>query len=448
MIYDAYLGAVGSIFLLNAVQWSLFRDWIYGLFTFQTLLWFSYAILQGMNLNQFQGVAVHTATNGLIIVSYLELVHRLFGETQTKRRLEPWFRWVQLGLLGYILVEVCLLLITREHWLDSLLHRYLGLVFWSVLTFSCAVGIWVAADRRDAVGRFFIGGSILLMLNEAQIVYYHLGLFLNLQTFHTDSQRELAGQFIVGGFIAELLCFSLCLVFRQRQLAVAQAVQKARAEDQLVQQRLESELSVRRLEQEKTDVQLRALQAQVNPHFLFNSLNSLSSLIDDEPARAGQFVNQLSLVYRYLLKANDQPLTTVASELDFIESYYHLLKTRYGVGLTLSVNVDAHYQSHLLPPLTLRLLVENAAKHNVTSSKRPLAIAIFTDVAGHLIVQNNLQRKNTRVLSNGVGLSTITAQYQNLRQPAPLVDEENNLFTISLPLISPITTAEATYVAK
>ncbi|GAB3490359.1 hypothetical protein GCM10027341_02000 [Spirosoma knui] len=438
MIYDAYLGAVGSIFLLNAVQWSLFRDWIYGLFTFQTLLWFSYALLQGMSLTQPQGVALHAATNGLIVVSYLELVHRLFGELHpVKRRLAPWFRWVQLGLFLYLVLEVSFILVSPEHWLDTLPHRYLGLMFWSALTLSCAVGIWVAAGRRDAIGRFFIGGSILLLLNEAQIVYYYLSLFLKLETYHSNSERDLAGQIIVGGFIVELLCFSLCLVFRQRQLAVAQAVEKARTEDQLVQERLETELSVRRLEQEKTDVQLRALQAQVNPHFLFNSLNSLSSLIEDEPERAGQFVDQLSLVYRYLLKANDQPLTTVASELDFIKSYYHLLKTRYGAGLDLAVNVEPQYQTQLLPPLTLQLLVENAVKHNVTSPKRPLAIAIFTDTEGHLIVQNNLQRKNTRVLSNGVGLSTITTQYQKLQQSAPLINEDNNLFSISLPLIKP-----------
>ena len=182
------------------------------------------------------------------------------------------------------------------------------------------------------------------------------------------------------------------------------------------------------MEQEKTDIQLRALQAQVNPHFLFNSLNSLSSLIDDEPQRAGQFVDELSIVYRYLLKANDQALTTLAGELDFIQSYYHLLKTRYGSGLDLTIQVKADHLTRLLPPLTLQLLVENAVKHNVTSPKRPLSLAIFTDEAGYLIVRNNLQRKQVRVLSNGVGLSTIASQLRNLGQSAPGIEEEGGFF--------------------
>lgn len=280
MIYDAYLGAVGSIFLLNAVQWSLFRDWIYGLFTFQTFLWFSYALFQGMGLTEPQGIAVHAATNGLILICYLELVHRLFDGERSKRHLGPWFRPVQAGVAVYILVQVGLLLIIPDRWQYTAANRYLGLMYWSVLMVSCLMGIWVAAGRRDAVGRFFLAGSLLLMLNEAQIVYYFISLFVNIPTYHTAAERDVSGQIIVGGFIVELLCFSLCLVFRPRQLAVTQAVAQTRVEEQLVQERLEAELSVRRLEQEKTDVQLRALQAQVNPHFLFNSLNSLSSLID------------------------------------------------------------------------------------------------------------------------------------------------------------------------
>lgn len=125
-------------------------------------------------------------------------------------------------------------------------------------------------------------------------------------------------------------------------------------------------------------------------------------------------MNELSVVYRYLLRANDQQLTTLSGELDFIQSYYHLLKTRHGSGLNLLVRVEDGYERQLLPPLTLQLLVENAVKHNVTSSKRPLTVEILTDKRGFLTVRNNLQRKNTRVLSNGVGLSTITTQYQQL----------------------------------
>lgn len=186
--------------------------------------------------------------------------------------------------------------------------------------------------------------------------------------------------------------------------------------------------------------QLDALKQQVNPHFLFNSLNVLDSLIEDNPAQARVFLEELSTVYRYLLRSNrsdgpEQHLTDLASELDFIDSYYHLLKTRLGDGLQLKVDIDDHYQHYKLPPLTLQLLVENAFKHNIVLPDQPLVIAIRTDQAGNLLVQNNVQRKSVRVASNGVGLNNILTKYRILNQPTPTIREENGRFEVTLPLI-------------
>ena len=450
MIHDFYLGAVSAIFLLNAVQWSFSRDWIHGLFTFHPFVWLLLALVQSMPFTEPYFLAVHTGGDGLILISYLEMIRRLFGGQRTQSQSEPWVRPVQLGIMAYVLVEVGLLLTIPDRWLSAPVYPYVSLLYWSTLTACCAVGIGIAARHRKAIGWFFAVGSFLLMLNEAQSVYYFFTrVFLNGPVAPSEATMHVIQQIIIGGFIVKLLCFSLCLVFWQRKMAVARAVALTRTEEQLVQERLEAELTQQQLEQEKTQVQLRALQAQINPHFLFNSLNSLSSLIDDDPERAGQFVNELSVVYRYLLRANqvtgvaateqDQNhlLTTLASELAFIESYYHLLRTRYGTGLNLVVSVDSRFQHQLLPPLTLQLLVENAVKHNVTSLKHPLTVEIFADKDGYLIVRNNRQRKQTRILSNGVGLSTIAAQYINLQQPAPEVSDENDQFTVRLPLITP-----------
>ncbi|MBD2757883.1 sensor histidine kinase [Spirosoma validum] len=277
--------------------------------------------------------------------------------------------------MAYTFLEVGLLLLAPARWLPTVIYPYVSLVYWSTLAGCCAVGIRIAARHRNAIGWFFATGSFLLMLNEAQSVYYFVTrLFLDGPPRPSPSTMALIQQLIIGGFIVKLLCFSLCLVFWQRRMAVAWALAQARIEDQLVQERLQADLVLQRLEQENSHMQLRALQAQVNPHFLFNSLNSLSSLIDEEPDRASQFVDRLSVVYRYLLKANDQPLTTLGKELDFIRSYYQLLKTRYGDGLTLTVRVEEGAESKLLPPLTLQLLVENAVKHNSTLTQQPLWI--------------------------------------------------------------------------
>jgi sensor histidine kinase YesM len=182
--------------------------------------------------------------------------------------------------------------------------------------------------------------------------------------------------------------------------------------------------------------QLEGLKQQVNPHFLFNSLNSLSSLIDVDPERAEQFIEELSSVYRYLLQTNTNELTTLETELRFIQSYYHLQRTRYGNGLSLQTEIADHYLSLLLPPLTLQLLVENAIKHNIVAADQPLHIIIQTTDTGQLQVINNLQLRQTRILSNGVGLVNIATKYQLLghgQLEAGIVDER---FVVTLPLLT------------
>ncbi|WP_128547338.1 sensor histidine kinase [Larkinella soli] len=184
--------------------------------------------------------------------------------------------------------------------------------------------------------------------------------------------------------------------------------------------------------------QFESLKSQVNPHFLFNSLNSLSSLIADEPDRAEQFVDEMAKVYRYLLQTNESALTSLEAELDFIQSYYHLLKTRYGSGIQLEVSGVDSYLDYQLPPLTLQMLVENAVKHNVIHANKPLLIEIRTTQVGRLVVRNNLQRKTGRVASNKVGITNIVAKYRLLSQSDPIVSADDQYFTVTLPLLNPV----------
>ncbi|GAB2595293.1 sensor histidine kinase [Spirosoma areae] len=181
--------------------------------------------------------------------------------------------------------------------------------------------------------------------------------------------------------------------------------------------------------------QLDALRQQVNPHFLFNSLNSLTALIDEDPKQAGAYAEELSSVYRYLLRCNETPLVSLASELAFIDSYYHLLKTRHGDSLRLVTRIVPGLEVRQIPPLTLQLLVENAVKHNVILPDQPLIIALTTDERQRLIVSNNKQPKPRRALSNGVGLSNILSKYQMLHQPAPIIEDDGCEFRVILPLV-------------
>lgn len=189
------------------------------------------------------------------------------------------------------------------------------------------------------------------------------------------------------------------------------------------------------LEKVNLQSQLEALKQQVNPHFLFNSLNALGTLIEEDPKQASVFLEELSTVYRYLLRSNDQNLITLAAELEFIHSYMHLLKTRYGLGLNWVINVDTVHKNYQIPPLTLQLLVENAVKHNIILPEEPLTITIYTNPLHQLVITNNLQRKNARIHSNGVGLNNILTKYKMLGQTLPTVHENETQFAVFLPLI-------------
>jgi sensor histidine kinase YesM len=181
--------------------------------------------------------------------------------------------------------------------------------------------------------------------------------------------------------------------------------------------------------------QYDSLKQQVSPHFLFNSLNSLSSLISIDPAQAEKFVEEMSEVYRYLLQSNQDELTTLGRELDFIKSYVHLLKTRFGEGLQVEIDVAEGLQQCHIPPLTLQLLVENAVKHNETSTTSPLYLRIFSQGNDRLAVVNNLQRRTITLPSAKVGLANVIARYRLLSYPYVEIRETETEFTVLLPLI-------------
>ncbi|RNI22688.1 sensor histidine kinase [Rufibacter latericius] len=196
--------------------------------------------------------------------------------------------------------------------------------------------------------------------------------------------------------------------------------------------RLAEELKKRNLQS-----QLESLKNQVSPHFLFNSLNSLSGLIEEDPKRALRFVDELALIYRYLLQSNEKELITLNQEIEFIEAYFYLLKTRFEEGVSLSIDVLPELRACLLPPLTLQILVENAVKHNVISEATPLHIRIYANDLQHLVVENNLQKRKSSVASNKMGLVNVAAKYHLLNQSEIAIQETDALFQIQIPLISP-----------
>ncbi len=198
--------------------------------------------------------------------------------------------------------------------------------------------------------------------------------------------------------------------------------------------RVESEKE--QLQKITIESQLHALQAQVQPHFLFNSLNTLSALTIKDSQKAEAFVMELSSVYRYLLHNSQHRLTTLREELDFIHSFLHLLETRFEDGLFYNIEVPPEYLSYQIPPLSLQVLIENAVKHNIFSEKDPLQLSIYVENE-KLVVANTLRKKPKPAASAGFGLSNIIARYALLQKEEVEIIEDHAMFTVQLPLLKP-----------
>jgi tetratricopeptide (TPR) repeat protein len=190
------------------------------------------------------------------------------------------------------------------------------------------------------------------------------------------------------------------------------------------------------LEKQQLHNEIALLRTQVNPHFLFNSLSILSSLVNTDANLAEQFIQQLSRSYRYILEQKDQSLVSLQTELDFIQAYSFLLKIRFGNKLLLRVEVPNHLlESCKIAPLTLQLLIENAVKHNQMSEKTPLEIMIRTESDQTLVVQNGIQMRTTAVHSTGIGLQNIKDRYALLSNLPVWAGATENTFMVKVPLL-------------
>jgi LytS/YehU family sensor histidine kinase len=188
------------------------------------------------------------------------------------------------------------------------------------------------------------------------------------------------------------------------------------------------------LERHYVASQLEGLRNQVNPHFLFNSLNTLIYLIPEDADKAVNFVQKMSKVYRYVLESRDSKLILLEEELEFLHAFIYLLKERFGDNLQVELrNLDLRPGTAIVP-LTLQMLFENAIKHNVISTEKPLTIEVFFE-HDHLVVRNNLQRKNQVMDSTGVGLQNIKDRYKILTDQEVDVIASQQYFTVVVPVV-------------
>jgi two-component system, LytTR family, sensor kinase len=188
------------------------------------------------------------------------------------------------------------------------------------------------------------------------------------------------------------------------------------------------------LKRESVEARFEVLKSQLDPHFLFNNLNTLVYLVEDNP-KAVAFVENLSIVYRYILQNRDKTLVPLADELRLTDAYVFLLRQRFGHALQIHNDIPEFFHDRLIPPMALQLLLENAVKHNVVDTDRPLHVRLYCTDASNLVVQNNLQRRAGLPIKSGVGLQNICHRYELLNGKQPIIQEKTGQFVVILPLI-------------
>ena len=194
----------------------------------------------------------------------------------------------------------------------------------------------------------------------------------------------------------------------------------------------ENEKKIIEIEREKAVYQFAALKNQINPHFLFNSLNVLSSLAYKSPELTNGFAKKLSSVYRYLLSTAQQPSVTLDEEIKFVQTYIYLEKTRFDDSIEISISDYSRWKNRDVIPASVQILVENAIKHNIATSEHPLHINIAIGDNG-ITVSNNLQLRNN-VAKSGIGLENLKKQYVIFGQRIEIT-RTDRAFSVSMPFL-------------
>lgn len=203
----------------------------------------------------------------------------------------------------------------------------------------------------------------------------------------------------------------------------------------LVKQAESDQLKKEQLERARAEAELETLKNQIDPHFIFNSLNTLSHLIEDKPGKARQFNDNLAEVYRYILQNKSRDLVLLREEMDFLQNYFSLLKIRFENAVQLTIPGDTWmFEQFLVPPISLQVLIENAIKHNEFSDADPLSITVSMQ-QDSLVIQNKMRPKALRKPSSKIGLQNLDERYKLITKKPITIYKTSEEFIVYLPLL-------------
>jgi len=295
----------------------------------------------------------------------------------------------------WLLISGALILLTLSL-LDSFLNRVLP---------------W----KKRTILRFFVhifAGTII------SITCLNLSYYL-VKEFYTTAPPDMA-QLIVANTYCVAVIFPLFSMFFGYQF---------------LKDWRQSELETERLHKENARSQMMALKNHLDPHFLFNNLNILSSLMDKDTELSKTYLDKFAEVYRIILKTEQSDLSTVEDEIGMIESYVYLLKVRFGGSVKFEISIDNNDLSKAIPPLAIQMLIENAIKHNMANEANPILIKVYSD-NNHIIVENNLQKKKYATQERkGSGLQNIKNRYEFFSDKQMEILETEDTFKVILPLL-------------
>ena len=283
--------------------------------------------------------------------------------------------------------------------------------------------LWLNVSGRKIITRFGVIDMTRFRSRLAvNLTLYFIIRFVSLKLNLYGSGAALSEK--VGGFM-----FNITLLLEIIFCILIAEIYRLLVKNQQI--RLKNEM----LQKVNAETTFEVLKNQVNPHFLFNSLNTINAMIDKDGTAAKKFVTNMSQVYRQVLNSSQRPVVTLVEEMEFAMAYSNMLQERHSGNLAVTIRIADEYLAGLLPPMSVQILLENAIKHNVVSERRPLAVAIKTE-NGRLIFTNRLQEKKVKEPSTGTGLHNLNQRYNYLCNHGIDIVRADGLFVVSLPLLS------------
>jgi sensor histidine kinase YesM len=296
-------------------------------------------------------------------------------------------------------------------------------MLYGVVLYLVNASVFIYLDKAFATDRFtpkriFIGFIASFLATVAVIFLLRVfeDVIIEGSTFADFFKRETTANYLVAMIITLIVTLAIHAFY----------FYKAYNENRVKEQKVIAGTASAKFE---------SLKNQIDPHFLFNSLNVLSSLIEENPDNAQRFTTSLSKIYRYVLEQKDKELVSVEEELQFAKTYMNLLKMRFENSISYEIPTDFDNSEAKVVPLSLQLLLENTIKHNVASEQKPLHIKIYIE-NNYLIIENNLQKKEVLQDRKGVGLQNIVNRYALISERKVLVDETQTSFKVKIPILT------------